>query len=33
MFDTKRYSNEELELFKIHIEQKLDKAAKDLDFC
>ena len=32
MSNTNRYSDEELALFKIHIEQKLDKASKDLTF-
>lgn len=32
MSATKRYSNEELELFKSHIEHKLGKTNKDLDF-
>ncbi len=32
MPDVRRYSNEELELFKIHIEQKLEKAVEDLRF-
>ncbi len=32
MSNTNRYSDEELALFKIHIEQKLEKASNDLNF-